>query len=510
MSKYQEISGWIFRLLLITSIIEAVSFPQLENIYGCFTFIIVWILVKQYVFVDEKLKHCFLPTVIMFGLAFCFFFMPLIITLIEGKPLTFRFQVPYSTFSFQLLNFVMLFSAYMLCIRTYNENNLLKRIWESLGYFEPPTNKQLWCMGIIGLLSTIIMLGIQGTEDAEVENLGMTGHLLYFLRSYSSIPVLMMFPVMYGGKEKYNKTRIMLYVLFVALLGVATTRRSMMFGVFAIIVTVYLIKNFLYRDTIKISRKMAIGVVLGGYLITGPMADMAMAMILNRYKVEGETASNTFADIIDLYNDKERLHNTYLLMISDRDNYGDNNLGWSEYYVDNIFLDRFCNIRVCDATIFYAQKLGYDNSDMHKYFSNQVLFLLPTPILKFFGINVNKFELQYTPGDLMSTNALGLRTQYFGYRVAGDVGIGLYLWGMSYFFIAFFLYYALFYFMSSLVKHSPGLVIPMPILGVLWSYFIYLNNSIGIIKIISYLLRSGWQLVGIYCLFFFLIRKIVK
>ena len=66
---------------------------------------------------------------------------------------------------------------------------------------------------------------------------------------------------------------------------------------------------------------------------------------------------------------------------------------------------------------------------------------MPTPILNALGIHINKFELQYTPGDLLSMESLNIG-YYQGYRVTGDVGIGLYLWGEMYCVYAFFIYFA--------------------------------------------------------------------
>lgn len=74
--------------------------------------------------------------------------------------------------------------------------------------------------------------------------------------------------------------------------------------------------------------------------MNSPVADLASAMALGRDNSEQTGAAKTFDKIIDLYQDKEKLHffnNAFLLRT---DNGGDNLSGWSEYYVDNIMLDR--------------------------------------------------------------------------------------------------------------------------------------------------------------------------
>lgn len=259
------------------------------------------------------------------------------------------------------------------------------------------------------------------------------------------------------------------------------------------------------------SRKSAIYCFIAIYLVTGPVADLAAAMALGRDNSEQTGAAKTFDNIIDLYQDKEKLHYLYNAFLLRTDNGGDNLSGWSEYYVDNIMLDRFCNLRVCDMTIGYAHKLGFDNPIMHEYMANQILFVLPTPILNALGIHINKFELQYTPGDLLSMESLNIGF-YHGYRVAGDVGIGLYLWGEKYFIYSIFIYFVYFFFLSSLVKLSPvsSLVFPLPVLTDMFRYFLLFNNSTGLAGVLTTILRNGWQAVIVYCLLLFIIKKLVK
>ena len=37
---------------------------------------------------------------------------------------------------------------------------------------------------------------------------------------------------------------------------------------------------------------------------------------------------------------------------------------WQESYVSSPFLDRLCNYRVADATIYHAQKAGFGHKEM--------------------------------------------------------------------------------------------------------------------------------------------------
>lgn len=507
-----NISKWILVLLCVLSLFEMVFYPEIENIYGCGTFIIGWLFLHFFVMKYRNAKKCFLPFISLFGLGICFYFMPLLMTLVEGKPLTFRFQNPYLTFNYQLLNLVMLILAFRLCLRIFRPNNVLSKLWNKIGYFTPPSDKQIWVMGFIGIFSQVFLLTIMGTEDAEAENLGLFGHLLGVTKVFACFPILLLFKKLYSNNTftKTEKRPIIIYLIVLAALGLATGKRTMIFSSFVTIAMCYIVP--LFSENKKLfSRKSAIYCFIAIYLVTGPVADLAAAMALGRDNSEQTGAAKTFDNIIDLYQDKEKLHYLYNAFLLRTDNGGDNLSGWSEYYVDNIMLDRFCNLRVCDMTIAYAHKLGFDNPIMHEYMANQILFVLPTPILNALGIHINKFELQYTPGDLLSMESLNIGF-YHGYRVAGDVGIGLYLWGEKYFIYSIFIYFVYFFFLSSLVKLSPvsSLVFPLPVLTDMFRYFLLFNNSTGLAGVLTTILRNGWQAVIVYCLLLFIIKKLVK
>lgn len=507
------ISRWILILLCILSIFEMLLYPENENIYGCGTFIIGWIFLYFFVLKYKNAQKCFLPFISLFGLGVCFYFMPLAMTLLEGKPLTFRFQNPYLTFNYQLLNLVMLIFAFRLCLLLYRPENVLTKVWDKIGYFTPPSDRQIWAMGFIGIFSQISLLMIMGTDDAEAENMGFLGHLLGVTKVFACFPVLLLFKKLYsnGSLGKIEKRPIFIYLAVLAALGLATGKRTMIFSSFVTIAMCYIVP--LFSENKKLfSKKAAIYSFFAIYLVTGPVADLAAAMSLGRDNSQQTGAAKTFDNILDLYQDKEKLHTLYNAFLLTTDNGGDNLSGWSEYYVDNIMMDRFCNLRVCDMTIWYANRLGFDNSVMHEYMANQVLFLLPTPILKSLGIHINKFEMQYTPGDLLSMESLNIG-YYHGYRVAGDVGIGLYLWGEMYFVYAFFIYFALFYFLSSLVKtrlNSTILIFPLPVLCDLFRYFLFFNNATGIVGVVSTLLRTGVQAIVVYCAVVFVVKIIFK
>lgn len=510
-----QISKWVVASLLIFTILEAAYYPEGENLYGCLTFIIAWAILYTFVFrvKGSERNKCLLPFLALLALGLSFFWLPLIVTFIEGKPLTFNFENSYQTFTLQLLNLIMLIAAYQLCLRVYHQENFIQQLWAKLGYFTTPSDLQIWVMGLIGLISFILIIMVQGTDDAQPENMGFIGHLLMVTRTFSYFPFLILFKEQYSNDRRRKNYKVPLFIYFciMILLGITTGKRTTIFGPVVTMVICYLLPAFTQNKRVFSTRNTII-ILIGLYLVTGPVADFAAAMALGRDNSMRTSGSQTFANVWRIYNDKELLHTLYQYALTYSDNGGNNDSGWSEYYVDNILLDRFCNIRVCDATIYYANKLGYDNPRMHEYFNNGLLYLLPTPILNILGVHVNKFEGQYTPGDLMSTEGLNLREQYYGYRVAGDVGVGLYLWGYMYYIYAFFIYVALFYFLSTKVHvgYNNSVTLPLPEMCGIYTVFMTFNNSTGIVGVVEKLLRTGWQAIVVYCIIYYFIRILTR
>jgi len=500
------------RIILITSaIIECIFHFDIANIYGCAVILYGWWLFENFVFSKENFLKFFLPTTAITGYIVMYYFLPIIITITEGKPLTFNFEVPYELWTNQIINVSVIVLAFCLSKKYYKSNNILSKLWTKFGFFKVPTERQLWALGFIGVLALIYNIVIQKTdlEDYEVMQSGATGGfistIIRTIQSLVMVPLCLFFKKYYGGGEKsYSKTKVLFYLALVGLLGIATTKRAFIFYPLFSLGLIYILGAILYNKKIISGGKViVISVVL--WLISGPIMDLAAAMSLNRHNING---SNTLTEVIKLYNDKEKLHSMYqyLSAYADKDN-ANNHIGWSEYYVDNMFLDRFCNLRVQDASLYYANKLGYNNEHMHKFAKDFVVFRIPTLLTNMLG---EKKVSRTSPADLFVDQYFKI-PNFIGQKVGGDIGIGLYWLGYFYYPFAFVIYFIIFYFLGTLVsKKTDKLIIPVVILCTISQYFMYFNNSTGIFKSINLLMRDGVQNIIIYCILFFLVRKLIK
>lgn len=502
------IQSWVIRLLIIACLCEMLFFYSPANLYGCLTLLYGWILISTLVFKRKYIQKYPLPTIAVFSLGFCYYFLPIIITLLEGKPLTFNFQVPYLTFSNQILNVTIIVLAFRVSIKLYKPNCLINKIWNKIGYMSVLTEKQIWVIGFLGLAALISIVAGQGQEQ-EYQNTGnMLEIIIRSVSVFSIAPVCLYFKHLYGDNTTTKtKKYVKYYIIVLVVIGMATTRRVLIFNS---VFTILLITIFLaiYNNKKFFSRKNIIISLVLTYLVVGPLADMSMAMILNRQSVYSSSASKTLEDVWKLYNDKEKLRTTYEYFMATLDNGGDNEYGWSEYYVNNIFLDRFCNLRTIDGTLYNAQKAGFGCYEGGKYYENFWINELPSFITKALGL---KKDFQGSATDHMVVNNFsGNRYTLFGFKVGGDTGIGLWMFGYSYYWIAFLTYIIVFYFLCSFVNFKGSLLlIPLPILMSFRLYWLFFLNANGIFTSMNYTFtRNNLNTILIYCILIFIIKRI--
>ena len=119
-------------VLLICIAFECVFFPSMENAFGCIAELYGWLLISKTVLKKEYLYKYFIPFITLFCYAYFFFVLPIVVTLIEGKPITFRFAVPYITFFNLMLNATTIVLAFHVCRYIYREG-WLSRLWEKIG-----------------------------------------------------------------------------------------------------------------------------------------------------------------------------------------------------------------------------------------------------------------------------------------------------------------------------------------------------------------------------------------
>jgi hypothetical protein len=235
------------------------------------------------------------------------------------------------------------------------------------------------------------------------------------------------------------------------------------------------------------------------YIFLSLFSNISIAMLGNR-SIRGDISrSELFNKTIETLGNKDIMED--LKKTSTKDNltlvrYSD---GWNENYLNNFMLNRYGNLRISDQAIYHANRVGFGNKLILESYFKLVVGLLPTPVLKFFGLNVNKEDLYYSPGDMLYATSSGVSTAFGGYRVTSLVADGLATFSFFCFPIAFVLVYIVFLLLDSLVIKTVHGILYSP-LGLI-NIFVFLGllrNSISMFVPTGYILRGFWQLCFTY------------
>lgn len=501
------VKDWITIVLLLSFIAEMCFFPTTETFYGCISLLYGWILISFFVLKHKNIRYYPLPTIAMFGYGISFCFLPLVITLIEGKPLNYNFDLSYLTFTNQIFIVTILVLSYLTSIKLYHPKNILNRALNYVGFMKTPSELVVWIMGFLGISALIITILSKG-DSVYTYDYNSTGNgfaiILNSLSKLSLVPICLYFKDLYGDSTKCrSKYLVKYYILFIMIIGVSTTQRTLIFNSIVTIGCIYFF-IILYRNRKLFKKKYIVSSIVLVYLVTGPIADLAMAMIIVR-QTYNMSASKSLSSIMSVYSDKEQLHTLYQLAIAATDNGGDSDLGWSDYYTNNIFLERFCNLRTVDVTLYNAEKMGYGCEEGKKYYINFWVNELPGPLVGAMGL---KKDFLGTAVDHMVVDNFGdQKYSLFGNKVGGETGIGLWVFGYWYYIVAFITYIVVFYFMCSLVNTSKNsLIIPIPVLINFWLYWMFFINANGIFTSMSYTFaRGNLNKIAVYCLLLFIL-----
>ncbi|WP_291962582.1 hypothetical protein [Maribacter sp.] len=439
-------------------------------------------------------------------------FLPLIATLIENKPITFGFERPYETFFYEIVLFLASsLAVYLACpVNTKKtKNNFITEGLYKLKFFEI-TPAILWGMGFIGLLTMFYSIS---KGDAQIGD--TLGRFIAGLNYLMFAPVCLFFPFLL--KIEYKKTKyVLIYTAFIILINLATNKRHLIItpiGTIGILFLLHLILNNL-RITQFISpvKIVIIGIVI--FLGLNLLNTVSTAMLYTRHQLlyteelrDNADKMETFAFTLETLQNEQLMQR---LKESKKENSRGNYTtgyaqGWTEQYVSNFLLSRYANMRITDQTIYYAHKRGFANMAMQESLINSVLYLLPTPILKFFSIRLNKTEMDYSRGDFLHG------TGYGNYVVTSHVGDGLATFGNWYFLVQLLVYFIMFkmincfsYYSVKGILYAPFAV--MDVFGFLGKF----RNAQGIFSDLGFLIRGFLQIIVTYLIIYHIIRFILK
>lgn len=494
--------------LFIACLLEIILFYSPTNIVGCFMTIVSWLIFSR-VFLHRHiiLLHPF--GFIVFLSMSMYRILPLFATLLEFKPISYKFEMGEKTFLLELLLYLISCLAFGLVTHRTPSNNFISNTLYSIGFHNPLKKSQLWCFGFIGFFIQVYLLFTTEIEIGDIFH-----KFIQAITFAKYAPIIMLFPILYNpySKEVFKSNlKVFVYIIIIIILCFAGNSRQ------ALLEPIMLITMLSFLAIIKskasyekyISSKTPFIALIIIFILLPQLSDISNAMLIVRGSRHELSNKEIFYQTIGLYFDKEELSQRYKNYQLSQVVINKNNEGWSEEYLNNFAFNRYCNIRISDLTLYHANQISYKKQLMQRDYIDRIIKLIPNPILKILNVNIDKDNI-YSRGDYLyslSTNAPIMA----GFRVTSHVADGLCTFGYWYFIIQFILFYIQFKLLDCFVYYKRHRVM-YSICGLIFTYqFIgQFRNAQGCFGEIGFIIRGWIQIIFLYFIILLLTKTITK
>lgn len=503
-------------LVIIAIVVELCFFFSIDAMVGCGMTAICWVLFR-YIGLDEEniTEHPF-PWLIFFSMSM-YRILPLFATLMEWKPINYKFEMGCQAFVGETLLYLISSLAFILTCR-YSSNGNIRKTLDHFDFYDTLTPAQLWVAGIVGVTVRLYFMYAGNPEEGDAG-----GRILMQFRLLQFAPLILLFPLLYHIEEEDDECdlpqkdiplfradiSVIIYVGALFILSLfGNSRNSMLEPIMTVGILWWLSAVKSGKSTnelINFKSFVLIGIPL---FITIPLlSNISTAMLVNRNIRTEVNAIELFQSTLSTLQDKDALEqyhqkNKVVTTIENK-----NEDGWSEEYVDNFALNRYCNIRVTDATLYHAERVGYNNSKMKEDLLKRLFAQLPLPVFNFFHFSFSKNSKFNSRGDYLYNQSTG--HSIGGYRVTSHLGDGLATLGYWYFFIQFLFFFIEFKLVDCFsICDDKQNVHSMFGLILVYSFVGMFRNAQGMFNEMGYVIRGFWQQLFILCLIILLLKRV--
>lgn len=504
----EKIKKWGNAIIWIAIIIEMIVWPSLENLIGCGMTLVCWSVFCVIGLNEKTIKEHIFGWLVFFSMSL-YRVLPLLATMLERHSIGYNFRNPIETYLGETLLYLVSALAFNAAIRKRYSLIKLKELFSKLGFYARASNKTIWFLGLFGLTVKFYLM------YSNVQIGDIIGKTLVGFSFFQYAPLLLFFPSLYSNNSALGiivkSKEGLIYFIFIIILAFATNSRYAILEPFGTFVLLFLL-SYIQFPREKRSRINKQSILLGVFaimFIVPFLSDVSLAMLANRGIRNDVSKLELLSSTMNTYMDREKMEQLRKLKEAEGlEAAGGYSEDWSEIYVSNFALNRYCNMRVSDNTLFHAKKVGFANEKMNDDFWNEIVALCPMPILKLFGISYNKTE-RFSRGDKLKAMSMG-SSPFASYLVTSHLADGLVTFGYSYFIIEGFLFYLRFLFLDTfLIRRKNKIVYSVFGLITIFSFLAMFRNAGGACDSLSYLLRGYWQDVILFLISFSFLRKVV-
>lgn len=460
----------------------------------------------QFVLRSAVVRAAPLPTLVVLGFNVATLSGALVAQTFSLRSLIFNLQVPVVTFAGCALFQASLLLALLWFARSGMPRGIARSISKTvvapLGAFRHPMPVHLWLMGALGAgiqawSSTVAYTGTVEYGDAGFKFLMGFMYLAYapFL-----IPMLGATSVKSNAGRGANSALLLGYLVLLVGIGMARNSRSAFaLGIANLGLAMFL---FVLLGQLTISQRVRRALAAGAItmlLLMPALSDLATAMVVVRGERTSISSIELISSTLDAFQDKAELEHyrkmTSLVVAREYD----------ETYLNNLFLSRFVQTKFFDNTLASETvRSGQHSGYFWGVTIDKILALLPTPMLRFMGLDVDKNNLAFSMGDAIASQTSG----HFlgGYVTGSTLGHGLALMGGLIYLVAIPLFLVTFIALQSLTTLSHGLIVISPVMLLQLMSIFGLAAGDSLLDVVGLLMRGLIQSTILYALVFLFVR----
>jgi len=367
------------------------------------------------------------------------------------------------------------------------------------GLYLTPSVSALWFMGFLGLASFPV-----SAHEGLAARIGAGFNFLTWAPFLIPLYLREIGPAYCNVRR--NQFFLAIYTFMVVVIGIALNVRAVLFIGVATIGLLYLLTGM--RSTAPVTKKAIVRIGIIALVLAAlsvPLSDLATSMAIARGSRGKISPVAMVKKTISVWR-RPALIAEYRRETSAVARFA----AYDEHYIANPLLARFVETKFHDNAMHFASHLSTESAKDHlrQVTIEDTWATLPTPVLKFLGVPVDKEDLNYSMGDYLAYLSRGVRLggRKTGSMFAQGIAVMGVLFPILYAFICLFLYKL----MDLLTIRNETGTANLSALAMmnLYTLFDHGITAEALSNVFVFLLRGFGQTVLIYALIFGFTRLI--
>jgi hypothetical protein len=403
MSVKNAILNTLMWLVVLSLPLQCVIDPSAENIASVCIVMVSSLCVLAYIKWGGAADAQPLSTIALFGFAVTSQVGALLVQTAFWTPLRLSLYNPMLTFGALALYLGIAILAHRVyrffSVPVTDRVGIIRGVFTWAGVYRVPSAGSLWAMSVLGLAS----FALSGHE-------GIAARIAAGFNFFAWAPFLLPLYMREIGPSYCNAARnkILLagYTFLVVLMGIALNVRVVMFIGVVTVALIYLLIGMRSDAPMKKKYLKQIGIVaLIMLALAVPLSDLATSMAIARGARGHVSPVEMIKRTLSVWR-RPGLIAEYRRERSAVSRFA----AYDEHYIANPLLARFVETKFHDNAFHFAGALTTEESkdQLRKVTMDAIWAALPTPVLRFLHIGVDKDDLNYSMGDYLAYLSRGL------------------------------------------------------------------------------------------------------